>query len=63
MASLTVDRRRVLLLVMGVAITVWGTVGFFQRLRIGRGGYTYSPEYIVNYVERGGPAEEAGLQA
>lgn len=62
MDSLTTDRRRVLLLVVAVAITVWGTVGFFQRLPMGRGGYTYSPEYIVNYVERGGPADEAGLE-
>lgn len=56
------NRHRALLLVAAVAITAWGTFGFFQRLDIGRGGFTYSPEYLVNYVEPEGGGRAAGLQ-
>ncbi len=51
-----------LLLIVAVAMTGWGVVGFFDRLEIGRGGFTYSPEYVVNFVAPDGPGAEAGLR-
>jgi hypothetical protein len=51
-----------LLLGLAVAITAWGVAGFVDRLQIGRGGFTYSPQYVVNFVAPDGPGEVAGLQ-
>jgi len=62
MDSFTAKRRMALLLAAAVALTAWGTVGFFERLDDGWGAYTYSPDYIVNFVEPGGPGDQAGLQ-
>jgi len=63
MDSPKAGHRKMLLLVAAVAITAWGIAGFFDELRLGRGGFVYSPDYIVEGVERGGAAEAAGIQA
>jgi hypothetical protein len=62
MESLTAKRPELTLLVVAVAITIWGIVGFFEHQDNGWGAYTYSPDYIVNFVEPGGAGDEAGLQ-
>jgi hypothetical protein len=55
--------RKWLLLAAALAITAGGIAGFFDELQMGRGGFVYSPDYIVEGVERGGAAEAAGMQA
>jgi len=57
------DRDRKWLAAIAVALLVWGAWGFFDANRWGRGGYVYSPTYVVEGVEQGGAAEEAGLRA
>lgn len=56
------DRYRTYLLVAAIVMTVWGIVGFFDAGRFGRGGYVYSPTYVVEGIERGGAADQAGLR-
>ena len=55
--------RKWLLLAAALALTAGGIAGFFDELKMGRGGYVYSPDYIVEGVEQGGAAEAAGMQA
>ncbi|HSG81714.1 MAG TPA: PDZ domain-containing protein, partial [Gemmatimonadota bacterium] len=57
-----VDRAGMLALAAAAALIVWGIVGFFDRMGQGWGGYTYSPDYVVNYVQPDGPGEEAGME-
>jgi len=57
------DRDRKWLTGLAVALLVWGAWGFFDANRWGRGGYVYSPTYVVEGVEQGGAAQEAGLRA
>ncbi len=45
----------------GLVLIAWGSFGFFDRLQQGRGGFTYMPDYVVNFVEPNGAAEKAGL--
>lgn len=52
----------VLLLGAAVVITAWGTIGFFQGLRVGFSGGLYGPRYIVEGVMPGGPGQKAGLR-
>lgn len=56
------SRRVAWLVVVAVAITVWGIIGIVQRRDMGRGGYFYGPDYIVSSVTPGGAGAEAGLQ-
>jgi hypothetical protein len=56
------DHQRFLLLFAAIVIAAWGVLGFFDRLHIGRGGFTYSPAYVINYVAPEGPGERAGLR-
>ena len=55
-------RDTALLLAAALLITAWGVGGFVDRLQKGWGAYTYSPEYVINYVRSGGAGEEAGLE-
>ena len=55
------DRRVAALMIVALLLIVWGCLGFFERLQYGRGGFTYFDQ-AINYVERGGAAEEAGLE-
>ena len=56
------DRYRKYLLVAAIVMTVWGVLGAVDAGRFGRGGYVYSPTYVVEGIERGGAAEQAGLR-
>lgn len=62
MSGLEGVRHRTYLLVAAIVMTVWGIVGYFDAGRFGRGGYVYSPTYVVEGIERGGAAEQAGLR-
>ncbi len=52
-----------LLSVAALLLVVWLGAGFAQWPHNGWGGYMYGPEYIVDGVEPGGAAEEAGIRA
>ena len=62
MNNLTNNRYAASLIVVAVAIIVWGIAGFIDRPGFGWGGYVYSPDYIVEGVEPGGAADKAGLE-
>lgn len=62
MDRLIANRRAALLVAVAVALVVWGIIGFIDRQDGGWGGYTYSPDYVVNYIQRDGPGDEAGLE-
>ena len=62
MDSQTSRRHAVVLLIVAVAMLAWGVAGFIDRADSGRGGFTYSPDYVVNYVSGSGAASEAGLE-
>lgn len=55
------NRRVVVVFALALVLLVWGTLGFFDRRQFGRGGFTYF-DYTINYVNRGGGAERAGLR-
>ncbi len=61
MESSISNRRVALLMAAGLVLIAWGSFGFFDRLQQGRGGFTYMPDYVVNFVEPNGAAEKAGL--
>lgn len=55
-------RRRMLILSAAVVVSAWGIAGTILGLKAGRGGFVYSTSFIIEGVEPGGGAEEAGLR-
>jgi len=47
---------------MAIVVLVLGIWGFFDASRWGRGGFVYSPDYVVEAVDTGGGADEAGMR-
>lgn len=58
-----IDRDRKWMPALAVILVLWGVWGFFDANQFGRGGFVYSPDYVVEGIESGGAAEEAGLRA
>jgi len=55
------NRRVAILMAAGLVLVAWGSFGFFERLQHGRGGFTYMPDYVINFVEPNGAAGKAGV--
>ena len=62
MTSSISSRRRKVLLAAAVALTVWAVAGYWTGIRMGWVGPYYNTDYVVEYVEPGGPMEGAGLE-
>ncbi|UCD75295.1 MAG: PDZ domain-containing protein [Phycisphaerales bacterium] len=59
----TTSRHKVVFLIATVATIFWGIIGFIDAPNRGHGGFQYySPDYLVQHVERDGPADLAGLK-
>lgn len=55
-------RYKVPFLVIGALFALWGLVGLLDMSDRPYGGFNNGPDYVVNQVEEGGPADAAGLK-
>lgn len=54
--------RMLLLLAVGLVLSALGILGLLRDERSGWGGFIYSPQRVVEWVETGSTAESAGLE-
>ncbi|UCD75924.1 MAG: PDZ domain-containing protein [Phycisphaerales bacterium] len=56
-------RYRMLLLIAGTCVAIWGVVGLVQSTQSGWSGYAASWDAVVTHVEESSPAAVSGLEA
>ena len=52
MGTSTTLRRRILYLMVCLAVTAWGIVGIIQRPNQGWGGFVYNLDYTIEVLSR-----------